>query len=275
MEHTTNWNRIYEQRRKASRYYRPKYGPGRRAGLVGNIFSEGDMEKPFSSEWEDIFAPEDNWNRRTSVADYAKALAAKIMLGAEIPDKMEDDGSMSYKLNRPIGGHGVAYVDILYLDQDMRILRGNRGSLFVQVRDRTATTTSSSSSCGMMMDTCLLLPQQEQVLLDHQKNNYQYHHQTQPTHPQMMNNGDAPISPLSSSSSLSSSSPPPTRQNDAAMTSPTSVVEPDDAASRLLSSSLPNKRGLLSGNTSPPSPITRIRSIRGNLSNLGSLVEAC
>lgn len=274
MDHTTNWNRIYEQRRKASRYYRPKYGPGRRAGLVGNIFSEGDMEKPFSSEWEDIFAPEDNWNRRTSVADYAKALAAKFMLGAEIPDKMEDDGSMSYKLNRPIGGHGVAYVDILYLDQDMRILRGNAGSLFVQVRDRT-TTTTSSSSCGMMMDTCLLLPKQEQVLLDYQMNNYQYQHQTQPTHPQMMNNGDAPISPLSSSSSLLSSSPPPTRQNDAAMTSPTSVVAPDDAASRLLSSSLPNKKGLLDGNPSPPPPITRIRSIRGNLSNLGSLVEAC
>jgi len=82
-------------------------------------------------------------------------LAAKILLGAEVPDRMEDDGTMSFKLNRPIGGHGVTYVDILYLDQDMRILRGNAGGLFVQVQNRRDT-----GKVG------LLLPQDDQMLVN-------------------------------------------------------------------------------------------------------------
>ena len=61
----------------------------------------------------------------------ARLLAAKLLLGAEVPEKMEDDGSMSFSLNRPIGGHGTAYVDVLYLDDTLRIVQGHRGSLFV------------------------------------------------------------------------------------------------------------------------------------------------
>jgi len=148
-----SWEKNRALKRKAPRYYRPKYGPGRRAGLIGNIFSVGEMEEPYSSEWEDIFAPCDNWKR--TIGESAKALAAKILLGAEVPDRMEDDGTMSFKLNRPIGGHGVTYVDILYLDQDMRILRGNAGGLFVQVQNRRDT-----GKVG------LLLPQDDQMLVN-------------------------------------------------------------------------------------------------------------
>ena len=85
-----------------SRYKRPAYGTGCHAGLKGGL-QLGNLAQPCSVEWEDIFAPEDNWRR--SMGEYAKVLAAKALLGAEVPDHMEDDGSMEFRLHRPIGGH--------------------------------------------------------------------------------------------------------------------------------------------------------------------------
>ncbi len=80
----------------------------------------------------------DEWKRafgggvfQRHLQEKARLLAAKLLLGAEVPEKMEDNGSMSFNLNRPIGGHGTAYVDVLYLDETLRIVQGHRGSLFV------------------------------------------------------------------------------------------------------------------------------------------------
>ena len=67
----------------------------------------------------------------------ARILAAKLLLGAQVPSKMEDDGSMEFELTRPIGGHGSAYVDVLYLDENLRIVQGHKGSLFVFTRVAT------------------------------------------------------------------------------------------------------------------------------------------
>lgn len=64
----------------------------------------------------------------------ARVLAAKLLLGAVVPTEMEEDGSMEFTLKRPIGGHGKAYVDVLYLDDNLRIVQGNRGSIFVMTR---------------------------------------------------------------------------------------------------------------------------------------------
>ncbi len=91
----------------------------------------------------------------------ARLLAAKLLLGAEVPEQLDEDGSMvcrivdeeseikcshflylshhntfllllkTFQLNRPIGGHGSAYVDILYLDETLRIVQGHRGSLYI------------------------------------------------------------------------------------------------------------------------------------------------
>ena len=51
-----------------------------------------------------------------------------------MPDRMGDDGTMIYELKRPIGGHGLAYTDVLFLDDDLRILRGHHGQVFVCAR---------------------------------------------------------------------------------------------------------------------------------------------
>lgn len=64
-------------------------------------------------------------------AEKAKLLAVKILMGAELPKNMSEDGSMSYTFTRPLGGHSMAYVDTLFVDESLRIVRGHRGTVFV------------------------------------------------------------------------------------------------------------------------------------------------
>jgi hypothetical protein len=62
----------------------------------------------------------------------AKLLAVKWLLGAVVDDTMDaDTGCMEYSFTRPIGGHGKAYMDTLYTDDSLRIVRGHRGTIFV------------------------------------------------------------------------------------------------------------------------------------------------
>ena len=68
------------------------------------------------------------------LTERARSLAASILLEAELPDRMEADGTMQYHLRQPIGGHGMSYVDVLYLDGTLRVLRGHHGTLYVSAR---------------------------------------------------------------------------------------------------------------------------------------------
>jgi hypothetical protein len=52
----------------------------------------------------------------------------------KVPVVMEPDGRMTYRLPDPIGGHDTAYVDVLYLDETLRIVQANTGSLHVMAR---------------------------------------------------------------------------------------------------------------------------------------------
>lgn len=90
-------------------------------------------------EWRKIFDPS-SAPRRTPL-EYARVLAAKILLGASISDTPREGGggdppvgSLSYVLRRPIGGHGLAYVDVLYLDDELRVMRGHRDQVYVCAR---------------------------------------------------------------------------------------------------------------------------------------------
>jgi hypothetical protein len=119
------------------RYARPSQGLYSKAGKT-NDFLAGPSTltkavSPFSAEWEDLFAPEDNW--RLSFGDRAKGLAIKLLMGATLPTGMEDDGTMEFTLGRPIGGHGRTFIDVLYMDENLRILKGNAGTIFVQARE--------------------------------------------------------------------------------------------------------------------------------------------
>ena len=82
-------------------------------------------------EWKRVFgAPQP----QRTLAEKARVLAASLLMGARVPITMEDDGTMEYTFTRPIGGHGVAYVDVIYLDNSLRIVRGHRGTFFVFTR---------------------------------------------------------------------------------------------------------------------------------------------
>ena len=83
--------------------------------------------------WADIFHQDRREASRT-LGDRAKVLAAQLLLGAEIPHGIEADGSMSYRFHRPIPGH----IDVMYTDETLQILKGNRGSIMVQCRAGTS-----------------------------------------------------------------------------------------------------------------------------------------
>jgi len=79
--------------------------------------------------WKDFFKLHPP---RHSFGEKAKLLAVKLLMGATIPEEIDpEDGSMNYVFTRPLGGHGMAYVDVVYLDESLRIVRGQRGTTFV------------------------------------------------------------------------------------------------------------------------------------------------
>lgn len=92
--------------------------------------SEDDEYGGFG-EWSALFS-KGKW--RKTLGERARAMAAKLLLGADIPNKMEDDGHMEYSLHRPVGGHSKVYVDVMYLDDDILIMRGHRGTIYAMSR---------------------------------------------------------------------------------------------------------------------------------------------
>ena len=63
-------------------------------------------------------------------AEKARMLASKILLGA-VHEPMDEEGTIGYHLLRPIGGHGSAYVDTVYMYDELRVMRGHSGSIYV------------------------------------------------------------------------------------------------------------------------------------------------
>lgn len=47
---------------------------------------------------------------------------------------VEPDGRISFKLSSPIGGQDRSHIDVLYLDESMRVMKSNRGDVFVFAR---------------------------------------------------------------------------------------------------------------------------------------------
>jgi hypothetical protein len=96
-------------------------------------FSSGRLEVQDETEdlaeWKHLF--DEKEAPRRSIGELARVVAAKILLGADIASEMNDDGTLSYNLKRPIGGHSQVFCDVIYADDTMRILRGHHGSTFV------------------------------------------------------------------------------------------------------------------------------------------------
>lgn len=96
--------------------------------FTGGSLEVEDEEKDLD-EWKELF--DKQMLPRRSTIQSARILAARIFAGADVSESMSEDGTMEYSLNRPIGGHGKAFIDVIYADRTMRILRGHHGSSFV------------------------------------------------------------------------------------------------------------------------------------------------
>uniref|UniRef100_A0A7S2QCR7 Plastid lipid-associated protein/fibrillin conserved domain-containing protein n=1 Tax=Zooxanthella nutricula TaxID=1333877 RepID=A0A7S2QCR7_9DINO len=70
--------------------------------------------------------------KKVTFGDRFKNLAMKLMMGLNMPSGVEDDGTVSFEMTRPPHGH----TDILYIDDKLRVTRGNRGSVVVVTRDK-------------------------------------------------------------------------------------------------------------------------------------------
>jgi len=100
-------------------------------------FSRGILEPDFSvndnfqdrllMDWKALFG---GVNAQRSLVQQAKVLAVRLLLGIQIADHMEEDGSMEYIFKRPIPG----YCDVLYQDQNLRIFKGHHSSIYVMYR---------------------------------------------------------------------------------------------------------------------------------------------
>lgn len=108
-------------------------------------FTEGQLEvndeEEDLKEWKRIF--DNRGAPKRALRERAHMLAAKLFLGADVPDRMDEDGTMRYELKRPIGGHGLAFTDVLYLDDDLRILRGHHGQIYVCARVLTGESAAA------------------------------------------------------------------------------------------------------------------------------------
>jgi len=95
----------------------------------GEIKVQNDESTKDLDRWRKVF--DESHAPRRDVREYARVLAAKCLLGAKLYKMDPEDGVLSYELKRPIGGHGQVYCDVLYCDDDLRIVQGHRGSIFV------------------------------------------------------------------------------------------------------------------------------------------------
>lgn len=83
------------------------------------------------AKWIEVFQDglkKSKWSLQTIL--FKKGLL-RLLMGLKAPDKVIEDGTMRYEMSR--APHG--YLDILYLDDTLRITRGNRGSVIVVTRD--------------------------------------------------------------------------------------------------------------------------------------------
>ena len=84
------------------------------------------------SAWRELFAAHPPQH---TMAEHAKLLAVQWLMGATLPRVVDvATGALEYTFARPLGGHGVTYMDTLYADGSLRVVRGHRGTTFVLSR---------------------------------------------------------------------------------------------------------------------------------------------
>ena len=95
----------------------------------GYLCPDGEDCEVWNSTFEAAFA-----NYKPRKRDRLMNWLLKRMMGLQKPTGMSTDGSMTYKMTKSPHGH----LDVLFLDDELRITRGNRGSVVIAERVRDA-----------------------------------------------------------------------------------------------------------------------------------------
>lgn len=87
--------------------------------------TSADMKEKWMEVFGDSFK-----NKKWSMRGAFKNWMMGMMMGLRPPHSIEDDGKITFDMKKP--PHG--YTDILYIDDKLRVTRGNRGSVVVTTR---------------------------------------------------------------------------------------------------------------------------------------------
>ena len=97
--------------------------------FTGGTCPDGEDCEVWNSTFEAAFA-----NYKPRKRDRLMNWLLKRMMGLQKPTGMSTDGSMTYKMTKSPHGH----LDVLFLDDELRVTRGNRGSVVIAERARDA-----------------------------------------------------------------------------------------------------------------------------------------
>ena len=88
-----------------------------------------EVSDHMNEKWFQIFdkaaAP-----KRTAAESDKLTMAKKLLGASNNDDEMDQDGRLTYSLSKPQATH----IDLLYLDKNLQVLRGNSGTVYVHVR---------------------------------------------------------------------------------------------------------------------------------------------
>ncbi len=105
--------------------------PGRLSiWFTGGTIEPADEDVESIRAWKRLFGTLQSGENEDQGADEARHTAQNILLGA-VSEPMDEAGMIGFHLKRPIGGHDSAFVDLIYMDDDIRVMRGHSGSVYL------------------------------------------------------------------------------------------------------------------------------------------------
>ena len=106
--------------------------PGRLSiWFTGGTIEPADEDAKSVKAWKQVFGSlQPDKSEDPPGADRARQMAQNILLGA-VSEPMDEEGMIGFHLKRPIGGHSSAFCDIVYTDDDLRVMRGHSGSIYL------------------------------------------------------------------------------------------------------------------------------------------------
>mmetsp|Transcript_7428 Transcript_7428/g.16364 ORF Transcript_7428/g.16364 Transcript_7428/m.16364 type:complete len:346 (-) Transcript_7428:103-1140(-) len=96
----------------------------------GELAPDLDGSEATLEQWKEVMSTAQKGKPKFDVGEMVKGAVMKFGMGLQAPGEIAEDGKIAWVMNRPPEG----YTDVLYLDDKLRVTRGNRGSIVAVVR---------------------------------------------------------------------------------------------------------------------------------------------